>query len=338
MSSAPGIELERSIDSIRVGARHRTDLGDVRSLADSIQKYGLLQPITVTPEGVLVCGARRLAALHLLGLRKVNVWVRAGISDRLTQVLAEKDENTLRKDLTPSEAATLYTECKRLLAEDATHRQVATRFGATAPPGQDGAVKLTAPSERVGDSRAQAAAMATGNKSFTTLERIASLQRVAADETAAPEVRAHAEAAIAAVDAGAGVWPAFQQITGELAAAELERMARSPDHTSENREAAQTAAAQLRSGGDVPTGEKPELVARKALARARSDADNKARDAAAQVRRFAFTWNDLREWWSGYDPAVLAEGTSAEDWAAFEATLEGSLAFAEDIRRRRGKT
>lgn len=52
------IELERTVSSIQIGARHRHDLGDLDTLAASIQRYGLLQPITITPDGVLVCGAR----------------------------------------------------------------------------------------------------------------------------------------------------------------------------------------------------------------------------------------------------------------------------------------
>ena len=36
MTITPGhIELERSIDSIRIGSRHRTDLGDIDALAAS---------------------------------------------------------------------------------------------------------------------------------------------------------------------------------------------------------------------------------------------------------------------------------------------------------------
>ena len=130
MSTSPGhIELDRSTDSIRIGSRHRADLGDIDALAASIEKYGLLQPITVTPDGALVCGARRLAALRQLGVKKTGVWVRTGISDRLTQLLAEQDENTLHKTLNPTEAATLYREVKVLLAEDARRRQEASRFG-----------------------------------------------------------------------------------------------------------------------------------------------------------------------------------------------------------------
>lgn len=44
----------RTVDSIQVGNRHRKDLGDIDALAASIERDGLLQPITVTPEGVLV--------------------------------------------------------------------------------------------------------------------------------------------------------------------------------------------------------------------------------------------------------------------------------------------
>ncbi|KAB1897887.1 ParB N-terminal domain-containing protein, partial [Micrococcus luteus] len=68
MSAPAGsIELERTVASIQVGHRHRTELGDIDELAVSIDRDGLLQPITITPEGVLVCGARRLTAIRQLG-------------------------------------------------------------------------------------------------------------------------------------------------------------------------------------------------------------------------------------------------------------------------------
>ncbi|MCT1438721.1 ParB N-terminal domain-containing protein, partial [Brachybacterium paraconglomeratum] len=120
------IELERTVASIEVGRRHRTELGDIDALAASIDRDGLLQPITITPDGVLVCGARRLAAIRKLGWRTVNVWVRSGISDRLGQLLAEQDDNVLHKPLTQLEAAALYRELKQVMAEDAARRQAAT--------------------------------------------------------------------------------------------------------------------------------------------------------------------------------------------------------------------
>jgi protease I len=39
------------ITAIRVGKRHRKDLGDIRSLARSIQEIGLLHPVVVRPDG-----------------------------------------------------------------------------------------------------------------------------------------------------------------------------------------------------------------------------------------------------------------------------------------------
>ena len=78
------IELERRVDSIIVGVRHRQHPEDgIEPLMMSIQKLGLLQPVTITPDGVLVCGARRLEAVKRLGWRTLKVWVRSGISDEL---------------------------------------------------------------------------------------------------------------------------------------------------------------------------------------------------------------------------------------------------------------
>ena len=67
------IELERNIDSIVIGVRHRIDLGDLGPLMKSIQRVGLLQPITITPDGLLVCGRRRLEAIKRMGWRTLKV-------------------------------------------------------------------------------------------------------------------------------------------------------------------------------------------------------------------------------------------------------------------------
>jgi ParB family chromosome partitioning protein len=50
---------ELRIDSIRVGRRHRRDMGDLTALAESIRQEGLLQPIGVTDRLELVFGERR---------------------------------------------------------------------------------------------------------------------------------------------------------------------------------------------------------------------------------------------------------------------------------------
>lgn len=98
------------------------------ALAASIERDGLLQPLTISPDGVLICGARWLVSIKQLGWRTVNVWVRSGISDRLGHLLAEQDDNVLHKLLTALEAAALYRELKQVMAEDAARRQATTQF------------------------------------------------------------------------------------------------------------------------------------------------------------------------------------------------------------------
>ena len=148
MTAATGhIELDRTVESIQVGRRHRHDLGDLDALAASIERDGLLQPVTITPDGLLVCGVRRLAAIRQLGWRTVNVWVRSSISDRLGHLLAEQDDNQLHKPLTPIEAAALYRELKALMVEDAARRQSATRFSSDRQPGMDGGAESAPPSQ-----------------------------------------------------------------------------------------------------------------------------------------------------------------------------------------------
>ena len=141
-----GVQLDRAVDSLIVGTRHRTDLGDIETLAASIDRDGLLQPLTITIDGVLVCGARRLAAIKMLGWRTVSVWVRGGLSDRLGKLLAEQDDNMLHKPYNQLEAAALYREIKEVMAEDAARRKSATQFSAGHQPGNDGPAKFAGPS------------------------------------------------------------------------------------------------------------------------------------------------------------------------------------------------
>ena len=52
----------RAIEEIKRGVRHRKDYGDLDALARSIDEKGLLQPIAITPQGVLIAGERRILA------------------------------------------------------------------------------------------------------------------------------------------------------------------------------------------------------------------------------------------------------------------------------------
>lgn len=79
MADHGGRTQTAAIAAIKVGKRHRRDLGDIDLLAASMANIGLLHPIVVTPDGLLICGERRLRAAKLLGWTTipVTVWSRS---------------------------------------------------------------------------------------------------------------------------------------------------------------------------------------------------------------------------------------------------------------------
>lgn len=107
------------IERIKIGPRHRRDLGDVKALADSIKRVGLLHPIVVTSDGWLIAGQRRLAACRLLGWEMVRI----SVIDLEHVVLGEQHENLARKDLLPSEIVALKRALEPIEREAARRRQ-----------------------------------------------------------------------------------------------------------------------------------------------------------------------------------------------------------------------
>ncbi|GAB3767886.1 ParB N-terminal domain-containing protein [Microlunatus parietis] len=320
MSFDPGhIELEWVVNSIRVGQRHRTELGNIDELASSIDRDGLLQPITITPDGVLVCGARRLAAIKTLGWRKVNVWVRSGLSDRLGQLLAEQDDNQLHKPLTQREAAALYRELKQVMAEDAARRKASTRFSAENQPGSDGPAKFAGPSSALGEAREQAAAMIPGGASHTTLDKIGYLERLAADSAQPDAVRVEAQAGLERIETRAPVHPIYETIRQSATAAREGRGAEL--HALADQAVARATAKKKGSR----TGPRPIAPA-------------EAREPVRYpVRAFVQTWGELADWWAHYDADHLAAELTDEQTAGFLDTAEGTGRFAARLREARNR-
>jgi hypothetical protein len=106
-TASPRENAPMKISDIQVGRRHRQHVGDVRSLAASIAKLGLLHPVVVDGNGRLVAGARRLAASRLLGWRDVPVRVVRNLTDAANALRAERDENTEREAFRPSEIVSI---------------------------------------------------------------------------------------------------------------------------------------------------------------------------------------------------------------------------------------
>lgn len=94
------------ISDIIVGGRARKSLGDVMSLAQSIKKTGLINPITITEDNKLIAGFRRLTAMSMNGEEYIPVTI-VSMVDNGDMFKLEFAENEDRKDFTPSEKVEL---------------------------------------------------------------------------------------------------------------------------------------------------------------------------------------------------------------------------------------
>jgi N6-adenosine-specific RNA methylase IME4/ParB-like chromosome segregation protein Spo0J len=162
-----------SVTEIIVGNRHRRALGDIDALAASIRDVGLLQPLVLTPDHRLVAGARRLAAVKALGWVKVPVRVAEGLDDAVLLLRAERDENTCRKDFTPSEAVDISEALEELEREAAEKRKRATQAkpGEGKVGGQSAAPN--APRSEPGEEQASGAGKLPAPEKGDTRDRVA---------------------------------------------------------------------------------------------------------------------------------------------------------------------
>jgi DNA modification methylase len=86
------------IHEIIVLDRQRVDYGDISDLANSIVRYGLIQPVIVNQEKRLIAGGRRLAAHQHLNRSHIDVVFRETLSvDELHEL--ELEENVRRKEM-----------------------------------------------------------------------------------------------------------------------------------------------------------------------------------------------------------------------------------------------
>jgi N6-adenosine-specific RNA methylase IME4 len=77
--------------------RRKVDAAKVKELAESIKQLGLINPITINSNNVLIAGNHRLEAFKLLGKDEIEVSV-LDLNNLLAE-LAEIDENLVRNEL-----------------------------------------------------------------------------------------------------------------------------------------------------------------------------------------------------------------------------------------------
>ena len=99
------------ISDIKIGERHRKDMGDLAALAESIKTEGLLHPVGVTEDNELVFGLRRLTACRdILGWYAVDVRV-VNVTDIVN---GEYAENEMRKEFTMTERVAILKTIETL--------------------------------------------------------------------------------------------------------------------------------------------------------------------------------------------------------------------------------
>jgi len=105
--------MQIAVNSVVVKERVRTDMGDLTTLMDSMQKFGQMSPIVVTRKNELIAGHRRLLAARRLGWYTIDSVVveRDSPADKLEMELAE---NVNRKDFSAEELVAGYRRLEKL--------------------------------------------------------------------------------------------------------------------------------------------------------------------------------------------------------------------------------
>ena len=101
------------ISQIKTNKRVRKNLGDLEPLKDSLRRYGLLNPITLTKDYHLITGQRRLESARQLGWTTIDA-VMVDTKDPVTLLEMELEENTQRNNFTEFELLEGYKQLERL--------------------------------------------------------------------------------------------------------------------------------------------------------------------------------------------------------------------------------
>lgn len=206
------------ITDIRIGERARTDLGDLTELVTSIKEVGLLQPIVITPDRELVAGGRRLAACTQIGMDRVPVHVAEDITDAVSLLVAERDENTCRKDMTVTEKLAIGQRIEELKRPEAEARMA--EGGEIGRKVQHGLASSTGgggqnPREKREQETAALAGQAVG-LSRSNYYAARNVKRTADDPEQPPAVREAAQQALAEMDATGTVQPVYRRFRKQL--------------------------------------------------------------------------------------------------------------------------
>jgi len=180
--NADAMQSYRHISEVKVGNRHRKEMGDITALARDINERGLLHPIVVDQKNRLIAGERRLKAWQLSNFREQPIPVHVvPLEDIVAGEWAENDP-TLRKNFTPSEAVAIARELRPRLEVASKKRQ--QEHGGTAPGRKAEHSAQVAPSVEAEKGRAVAKIARATGKGARTLEKAEAIVEAAEKEPA----------------------------------------------------------------------------------------------------------------------------------------------------------
>lgn len=248
------------VESVKVVGRHRFAMGNVRALADSIADVGLLNPITLTRDSRLVAGHRRLDACRLLGWSEIPARFVDSLDDASRLLRAERDENTCRKEMLPSELASLGEALYALEVKTARERQgtrtdLGKQLHGTAyeevDAGHNGKTAAV-----VGD------ALGMSGRSYQELRYV---YGIATDQDSPEPEQVLARAALDQMDRGAGIVGEARRLRGRLNAKRDAQEAKAAALAKDLAPAAPEAADETRDDNWIPAkgDSSPKAVARR---------------------------------------------------------------------------
>jgi ParB family chromosome partitioning protein len=105
--------MKIELSKINVSDRLREDLGDIDTLAQSLNELGLIEPIVLNQDNILIAGGRRLAAAKLLAWKEID-YVLLSTLDESHRKELELEENIRRKDMDWKEQVCAVAEIHKL--------------------------------------------------------------------------------------------------------------------------------------------------------------------------------------------------------------------------------
>ncbi len=94
---------ELDITEVAIRTRLRSDLGELGTLTNSIRKHGLLCPIIVDKDNILIAGLRRLEACRQAGITRIPAYKLNADYRDIEALDIQSDENLCRQPLTQEE-------------------------------------------------------------------------------------------------------------------------------------------------------------------------------------------------------------------------------------------